>query len=72
LLTVAAAVLLELLYVAVMVEEPAATPVTGMLAEVCPAGTFTVAGTVALVGSELLTATDATDDGALDSVTVRP
>ena len=33
LLTVTAAVLLELLYVAVIVEDPAATPVTGILAD---------------------------------------
>lgn len=72
LLTVTAAVLLELLYVAVIVEDPAATPVTGMFAEVCPAGTDTVAGTVAFVGSELDTDTEAADDGALDRVTVRP
>jgi len=72
LLTVTDAVLFELLYVAVIVEDPAATPVTGMFADVCPAGTLTEAGTVAFVGSELLTDTVATEDGALDSVTVNP
>jgi len=72
LLTVTAAVLFELLYVAVIVEDPDATPVTGILAEVCPADTVTVAGTVALVGSELLTDTDAADAGALDRVIVKP
>ena len=67
-----AAVLFELLYVAVIVEDPDATPVTGILAEVCPAATVTVAGTVAFVGSELLTETVAAEAGALDSVTVSP
>src|SRR5574340_670522 len=70
LLTVTAAVLLELLYVAVIVLLPAATPVTCTGAEVCPAATTTDAGTVAFVGSELLRDTVAGADGADDSDTV--
>lgn len=57
------------LYVAVIVDPPAAMPVTVITAEVCPAGTVTVAGTVAFVTSELLSETTAAALGAELSVT---
>jgi hypothetical protein len=47
-----------------MVDPPAATPVTVIIAVVCPAGTVTVAGTVAFVTSELLRDTTAAALGA--------
>ncbi len=59
----------ELLYVAVIVVAPAATPVTVTTADVCPAGTVTEAGTVAFVASELESDMAAAELGADESVT---
>lgn len=70
LLTVTAHILLELLYVAVTLLEPAATPVTVAIPLVCPAGIVMVAGTVAFVTSELLKETVAEALGAEDKLTV--
>jgi len=62
--------LFELLYVAVTLLIPAATPVTVATPLICPAGIVSVAGTVAFVTSELLSATTAEALGAENNETV--
>jgi len=63
-------VLLLLLYVAVIMLAPTATPLIGTAADINPAGTVTVAGTVTAVGAELVNAIVAAALGADDSSTV--
>jgi hypothetical protein len=58
-------------YEAVIVLAPAAIPVIGSSALVCPAETAAVAGTVTLVGSLLDAVTAAALRGADDNVTVK-
>lgn len=68
---VPAEVLFVLLYVAVMVLVPAATPVAENCADCAPIGTITVAGTVIFAASELDKDTLADSIAALVSATVR-